>query len=63
MRIVILDRDHAPDVGHPVYIEDRPDLRGKPVWAVAYAESDESGQDWDIEYEAEGLTYDQAEAY
>lgn len=63
MRIVCLDRAHAPDVGHPTYIEDRPDLRDEPVWAVVYAEGDESGEDWDMEYEAEGLTYAEAEAY
>ena len=64
MRIIIMDRAHDPDVGHPIYPEDvAADLLSQPIWAVAHAETSESGEDWDIEYETEGLTYAEAEAY
>ncbi len=61
MRIICLDQAHAPDVGHPTYVEDRPDLRDQPVWAVADVE--EADEDWDFDYLAEGLTVEQAESY
>lgn len=62
MRIVILDREHDPGLGHPVYAENRPDLHDQHVWAVVQADSD-GNEGWTMDYRAEGLTFAETGQY
>ena len=58
-RLIILDRANDAGYGNPVYPDDRPDLHSVHVWAVVDIQA-KGTEDWDVDYLAEGLTYDQA---
>lgn len=59
MRAIILDQAHDLDLGYPIYADDRPEQHDDAVWAVVDVKP-AGDEEWDFDYLAQGLTYDQA---